>query len=213
MIRAFIGRFGSGKTLSMVADAQRYVREGYTIITNNPFTASVYKRHSIREIIKTRSIGHFERPQPILVTTLDQLFSHLYKAERTLFVLDEAGAWISSYKWDKLPDEVYQRILQVRKVKIHVLYTTQRFKFVAKRIREITDNVVQCNVIFRGKNSNTVELDGKPFMIRQIQYDPEYFDQKIYSLDVEKKYIMKRSFLFGKKLQDAMNSFDTTYIV
>lgn len=209
MIKAFCGRFGSGKTLSLVNEALPWIKNGFKIVSNTPIDASrvVFDRTRL----DGRHIPFVWKHYPIdLVSDLDSFFYKFINGADTIFLLDEAALWLNSYKWDKIPDEVYNKFLQPRKYNVHFLYTTQFFQFVAKKLRMITDLSVECSVPLRGLPNKKIPYDqGAPIIVRQITYNPLYYDQRIWSLDVEKKYIVGRSFIFGNKLKEVFGSYDT----
>jgi len=210
MIKAFCGRFGSGKTLSMVHEALPWIKRNFRIVSNTPVRASRYYLFNPIEMIRRKNVGEWRYTEPILVDKIEDYFDHFAKDTDTIFLMDEAALWLNSYKWDKVPDEVYNRFLQPRKYNVHFLYTTQFFNFVAKKLRQVTDVSVECSVPLRGLANKKIPYDqGRPVLVRQIAYNPLYYDQKIWSLDVEKKYIDSRRFIFGGRLKELFGSYDT----
>jgi len=68
----------------------------------------------------------------------------------TLFVFDEVGAiWNSRNYKDNISTELLKRLLQVRKNKIGILCTAQRFKFVDALLRQITGSLFCVNKTWR----------------------------------------------------------------
>lgn len=204
MIKAYCGRFGSGKTLSMVIEAHEYLKKGYTVYTNTPFYYDHIKRLPIKLALKYKKLYIKERRYPIYLKKLE--FEEALKtATNAVFMLDEASIWLNNYKWSQIDDEVMERLFQVRKLNIHLIYTAQFFMHVVKKLRDFTDTVVECKIIHTWNK--------KPTVLRQISYSPEFYGMKIWSLEVEQKYIDGRRFIWGSKLNKAMESYDTNEII
>jgi len=215
MIKAFTGRYGTGKTTAMVEEAYHWLPKKIKIITNTPFSYRYFKFYSLRNMIKSHSLGENASIDARVVTKLTDYFD-LFKTETdTIFVLDEAGTWLDSYQWEKVDEDIYARFQQTRKVNIHLLYTCQFFNFVVKKLRQITDVVVKCEAPIRKRPNKAIPYDkGTPVLIRKIDYNPEMFELKgIPTMEQEQKYIERRSFIFGYELEHAFNSFDTNKII
>jgi len=161
---------------------------------------------------ETKKLGYFSRNTAVVIDNLDDYYRYFATATNTVFCMDEAGIWLSNYSWDKVPDSVYSRFLQSRKTRIHFMYTVQFFEFVAKKLRTITDTVVDCSVPIRGRRKS-FESEGKPLLVRNIYYDPRFYARPVYSLELEKKFIMHKSFIWGHHLKEVMNSFDTDFLI
>lgn len=139
MITAFRNKvFGSGKTLEMTMyarylynrynglevwseDAQEFVTQHIHLISNVELLDVPYTPFVSAEQLKTVEQG----PEDI-----------------TVFVFDEVGAiWNSRNYRDNISTELLKTLLQVRKNKIAILCTAQRFKFVDALLRQITGSL------------------------------------------------------------------------
>lgn len=124
VIRAYFGLPGSGKTYSMTKDA---MKEGKGKV--------VYSNYDVRipgakEIIK-----------------LDYPLS-LIEAKNGLVLIDEAGLWMPSIIWRKIPEALIWKLAQVRKEGIDLFYTAQNPARVVKILRELTFESVWCIKFF-----------------------------------------------------------------
>jgi len=214
MIKAFCGRFGSGKTLSMVAEASYWLPRGVRVVSNTPLKYRWFQLNSFKDFLITKKLGFWRELKCEVVSSLEDYFTAFKTYTNTIFVMDEAGAWLNSYKWEKIEDEVYMRFIQVRKINIHLLYTAQFFNFVAKRVRQITDVVVECNVPVRSKPNRLIPYDqGTPIVVRNLYYNPLFYEQKVFTVEMEQKFIEFRKFIWGFELGHAFNAFDTKLII
>lgn len=215
MIKAFCGRFGTGKTLSMVGEAYKWLPKGIKVVSNTAFRYRYFQFKPFKEILKgdikkLDTWGTWEYKDAEMVYTLDEYFFKFKTYTNTIFCMDEAGIWLDSYKWNKVPDDVYNRFFQIRKVNIHLLYTTQFFNFVVKKLRQMTDVVVECEAPVRHRPDPMIPYDrGKPYIIRNISYNPKFYEQQVWSETLEKKFIEGRHFIWGWELGHVFSAFDT----
>jgi len=114
MIRGYFGLPGSGKTYSMVRDIQ-YEGRGKRIYSN--FKIDV---PNAKEII-------------LLDKPID-----LKKCHDGIVLLDEAGLWLPSFIWKKIPEDLIWKLAQVRKAGLDLWYTAQNPARVVKVLRELT---------------------------------------------------------------------------
>lgn len=210
MIKAFCGRVGSGKTLSMVYEVLPWVKRGFKIVANTPIQAQVARLLPPGEAWAKKRLIERRINSPKIVTQLEEFFKLFLSETDTIFCMDEAAAWMSNYRWDKVPDEMYNRFFQNRKYNIHLLYTTQYFTFVAKKLRQMTDISVECSAPIRGFADKRIPYSkGTPIVVRNVFYNILYYEQKVYSMEVEKKFIEGRRFIFGSGLKEVFKSYDT----
>lgn len=205
MIKAYSGYFGEGKTLSMVAEGIEFLKKGYTVYSNIPFGSKKFIRYPLKLAWERKSWG-YEKPIVPIYLEPEQFNYALANARDAIFLLDEASIWFSNYNWNVIDPKILYRLHQVRKLNIHIIYTCQSFKHVMKRLRDFTQIVVECHAMFKKKN-------GAPRLIRHVYYNPEYYTYSVYSFEVEKKYIVKREFIWGKKLSETMKDYDTTDLI
>lgn len=187
MIRAYIGLLGMGKTLSMVNDGVELMEKGKRVISNFPIKWK-YKGKEIESISLTGK--DFEN-------------SFMLESD-ALFLIDEASIVLPNYYWNKLPGEFLLKFAQSRKYGLDIFFTSQGYNHTVKRLRDITNEVVRCE--------KRKVFGGDVFV--NITYNPEYFEQRIISsLDVEKRYILKRKFIFGGKIRKLYKAYDTMFKV
>jgi len=210
MIKAFCGRVGSGKTLSMVYEVLPWVKRGFKVVSNTPISATVYKFNNIFDIWKKKRFIDSYINAPTMVSSLEEYFYHFQHDTNTIFVLDEASVWLSNYRWDQVPDATYNRFFQNRKYNIHLLYTTQYFTFVAKKLRQMTEVSAECSAPIRHRpDPNIPYHKGDPILVRNVMYNPLYYEQKVFSMEMEKKFIEGRRFIFGDGLKEIYGAYDT----
>lgn len=124
MIIAFIGNMGSGKTLSMVRHAYKKYRKGFTIYSNIKLNFP-YKEYDLQMIMDYAQNG-----------------KTFYKA---IFLLDEAHIFLDSRMSASKRNRILTYfILQTRKADIELCYTTQNFMQVDIRLRNQTDDIIEC---------------------------------------------------------------------
>ena len=132
-LHLYTGKFGAGKTCSMVHDAyllaKRYPQ--LTIVTN--LCLKNFPEHT--QILPLKS------PQDILNAPVN-----------TLVLIDEIGTIFNSRDFakskDSVPKILFQHICQCRKRKLMIYATSQRWNFVDKQLRDITATVNVCGCHF-----------------------------------------------------------------
>lgn len=209
MIRAYCGDVGSGKTLSAISELLPWIRRDYRVVSNIPITY-VYPVLDLAGAWKRKNPYKLEQKQAVLREDIHEFLDEFTTAEKTLFLIDEAGAWMDNYSWDRIPPKVYNRFFQHRKYEVHLLYTAQDFLTVAKKLRIMTNEVIECECVIRGARDRSVPYSkGTPKLLRQITYNPRFFNFSTYTLELEKKYIRGRQFLFPWRLEEVFKSYDT----
>jgi hypothetical protein len=125
MIIGMIGGMGTGKTLSSVRYLYNYYRSGYRILSN------------IKLNFPHEKIG--------LQDLLDFANANMY-LDNTIVFIDEAGTILDSrLSGSKRNRLVSFFIVLTRKLGCNVIYTTQRYNMVDKRLRQNTDIIINCN--------------------------------------------------------------------
>lgn len=132
-LHLFIGRFGSGKTISAVRYAYNVCKKhkGVTVLTN--LTLSGFPEDTnIIKLVNSRQI--------------------LDLPDKSIVLIDEIGSIFNSRDYaDKkksVPKPVYQLILQCRHRRIMLLGTVQRWNLLDKQLRDIADTVTECHSFF-----------------------------------------------------------------
>lgn len=214
MIKAFCGEFGSGKTLSMVSEASNWLGKGVRVVSNTPLVYNYFKFNKLSDILQKKSFGRWDKIESVFYDKLPQFFEDFKTSSNTIYCMDEAQLWLNNYAWNKIDDSIYNRFFQVRKVKIHLLYTSTYWGAVVAKLRMITNDVVECAVPLRLPPDKTIPYDqGKPIIVRNIYYDKRFYDYSTYSPELEQKFIKKRLFLYGASLNHAYRAFDSSRLI
>lgn len=147
MITAYRNKvFGSGKTLDMTMLARQIFNKYDGLPVWNEDKQEFVTQH-IHLISNVELLDVPYTP----FTTAEQLKNVVQDEDDvTLFVFDEVGAiWNSRNYKDNISTELLKRLLQVRKNKIGILCTAQRFKFVDALLRQITGSLYCVNKTWR----------------------------------------------------------------
>lgn len=159
-LHIYLGKFGQGKTCSMVRDAYLLAKqfEDVTILTN-------------------LNISNF--PDDVQILKLRCIQDILDAPDNTIVLIDEIGTLFNSRDFQKnqrkgkgtepegLPKVLFQHICQVRHRNMVIFGTCQRWGFLEKQLREITKSVTVCSA-----------FPDHPFsrMITNYCYDGEEYD-------------------------------------
>ena len=117
MLMSFVGELGSGKTLSMTYLLLRNWQKGRVIYAN-------YTLYGI-PFYKIRTLGDFNEISHGMVGG-DELWLNI-------------SSWAGRSKVHEFTTTI---LLRSRKKDLHILYTTQNFHQVNKRVRDVTDYIV-----------------------------------------------------------------------
>lgn len=124
MIIGFVGPRGSGKSASMVLEAYRWYQKGYTVFSNIDLS--------------------FEH-QPYTAKMIENFASDKNPLSRAVVLIDEAHVLLDSRSSVTKRNKIISYfILQTRKRDVHVLYTTQSFHQIEKRLRDQSDMLISC---------------------------------------------------------------------
>lgn len=187
MIRQYIGRLGQGKTTMMIYDAWNYLtdrKKRYNIITNQPIIIGKGKNQI------------FYPP-----TEREALVKHFMNDYNTLFLIDEIHLMFPSYDRKYLTPDLQARLSYMRKYGNALLYTSQGYNHVHKRIRDITNEVAK------------VKKTKMSLLWKHIAtyYDPEGLNMGGIIDPYDDKYVIFRRYAWRHKIQTIYNSFSTTY--
>lgn len=225
MIKAYIGRVREGKTLSMVADVLPIMREAYKhnykIYSNTPFHTKAKEFYSLKDFFKYKNFTKSVPLEPIFLNDPEIFFDKFCNEKYALFCMDEGAIVMSDYAWNTIDNKIYNRLHEHAKAHVHLLYTSQYFDGVAAKLRKLTNEVIWCSSVIRNPFYKHPIYDPfnlkPPVMIRQIVYDKNFFDNNgkpnAFEYEKEKLYIIEHRYLYGSKLKEAMNSFDTEFFV
>lgn len=162
MIIGFIGRMGSGKTLSMTRYAYKYYRAGYKIFSNIKFFFP-YTEYTLSELV---DFANNDVP-----------------LKKSLIILDEAHIFLDSRNSQNKKNKIISYfLLQTRKKGCHLYYTTQRFHQIDKRLRDNSDVLIQCKTK-KSKdgtqytlNNINILLENNIKTINDVYISSNYFD-------------------------------------
>lgn len=129
-IHLYVGMFGAGKTSSLVHDA-------YAI-------CSRYPQVTVLTNIKLNGF-----PEATKVLPLNHVSDILHAPDNTLVIIDEIGTVFNSRDFmggKGVPKILFQHICQCRKRHVEILATTQRWNFLDKQLRDVTDTVTVSKV-------------------------------------------------------------------
>lgn len=159
-LHIYLGKFGQGKTCSMVRDAWLLANkyEDVTILTNLHLT---------------------NFPENVQILELHCIQDILNAPDNTIVLIDEIGTIFNSRDWNNnqrkgkgkseegLPKVLFQYICQVRHRNMVIFGTVQRWGFLDKQLRQITKDVTVCSA-----------FPAHPFsrMITNYVYDVEEYD-------------------------------------
>lgn len=147
MITAYRNKvFGSGKTLDMTMLARCvYNRYNGLSVWNEDKQAFVTQNIHIISNVELLDVPYTPFVSAEQMKNVEQ-----EEDDITLFVFDEVGAiWNSRNYKDNISTELLKRLLQVRKNKVGILCTAQRFKFVDALLRQITGSLFCVNKTWR----------------------------------------------------------------
>lgn len=132
-LHVYVGRFGAGKTCSMVRDAYRLAKK--------------YKQLTILTNLKLMNFPKWTKIVP-LHTAQDIINA----PENTLVLIDEIGTIFNSRDFAKgkesVPKILFQHICQCRKRHLMIYATSQRWNFVDKQLRDIVATVRKTSCAF-----------------------------------------------------------------
>lgn len=130
-LHLYVGKFGCGKTSSMVYDA-------YLLCLKYPQL----------KILTNLKLNNF--PTYTVILSLRSGQDILSAPKNTLVLIDEIGTIFNSRDFSKSKDSVpkilFQHICQCRKRKLMIYSTTQRWNFLDKQLRDICATVRECSL-------------------------------------------------------------------
>lgn len=147
MITAHRNRvFGSGKTLDMTMVA----RQIFNRYDGLPVWSEDKHEFVTQHIHLISNVDLLDVPYTPFVSAEQMKNVIQEEQDVTIFVFDEVGAiWNSRNYKDNISTELLKRLLQVRKNKICIICTAQRFKFVDALLRQITGSLYCIDKMWR----------------------------------------------------------------
>lgn len=204
-LHLYVGKFGSGKTLTMIRDA-------YNICKTYP------------EVTLLTNVCVFNFPKNTKIIPLNNVNDILNSPENTLCVIDEIGTIFNSRDFTNkqaMPKMLFQHICQCRKRKLMIIATTQRWNFLDKQLRDITATVTETRTSFKYPFSRlcvariyeAVEYDlafGNPLMpLKPIDVDVYISFDKVrnrYDTSELIDTIMKSEYISEQEINDNRSS-------
>lgn len=151
--------FGSGKTL----DISKRVHDIFTKYDGLPVWDDDLQDFVIQRIHIVSNITFKDIPYTPFVTSRQLMNVEQPRQDVTIFVFDEVGAiWNSRDFKTNISTELLRNLLQVRKTKIGIIGTAQRFRFCDALLRQITGSLYCVNKFWR--------------IIKIREYDPFDFE-------------------------------------
>jgi len=158
VIFGFIGTVGSGKTLSMTVEAFKYYNKGMKIFSNYGL-----------------SFPH----EKLTKKRFDTLIEEKEQLQNCVILLDEIHIWLDSRSsMSKKNKTVTYFLLQTRKRNVRLLFTTQHFHQIDKRLRDTTDVICYCTNV---TNKSSLVTTDASFILQEFffQYSKKRPRKKI----------------------------------
>lgn len=121
--------------------------------------------------------------------------------EKKVCILDDGATWFGARRWQDLPFEVQDKIINNRKDGLKIIVTTQYFDSLDKMIRENCHQYWECTKLF-GPEDEDMNPEKPWGLIKVVRYHPRDWD-KIRRRPLDKKY-----FLVRKKYTDMYDTYE-----
>jgi hypothetical protein len=133
--QVYIGRQGSGKTLSAVRDVTKLM-EKYpkAILVTNLLITSI-------PVERVKLFTDMEGLAKLLVNVNNGIYGVIY-------LIDEIHTYFNALESKNIPMFVFTEISQQRKQRKLIIGTSQLFLRMAKPLREQADNIIMCKTLF-----------------------------------------------------------------
>jgi hypothetical protein len=167
---AYIGRFGSGKSLALVSKAIELAnRYKLIIVTNIKFDMGFF--HQYCKLMKFR-FAPFTR-----IIYLDMAVSQpsdFFNYSNSVVIFDEAGIYLNARFWKSTGKDFLSALFQLRHDNITLLCGFQFWEQVDKQLRDVVQLIVLCTSI-----APKDRLSGRPKLIGfwRHHYEPEAFNK------------------------------------
>lgn len=144
----FVGRQGSGKTISMIQylNDMRKKYPNCLILTNFQYVHATRRMTDWRDLLEVRN-----------------------GTDGVIFAIDEIHSEYNSSNWSDFPESLLSEISQQRKQRVKIVATAQVFSRIAKPIREQAFSVVCCRTYFYRFTRN-VEYDAAEYVTGETPY-------------------------------------------
>lgn len=206
MIKLYVGRKGSGKTLQMVKSSQWFFKRGYKVFSNFPVwgLSPVIAKNKWQRVLNVV----FKKYVPTLATYIyteeleERLKATFEEKKPTLFLIDEAPVMYHSREWKSFDLDLIYAVNQSRKSNVHVFLSAQTYNGVDKQLRETADFVFMCEKrLFRPIR-----------LFTNMVVTQEFFKEDLKSIFL-KKYIKKRILLPEFTAKKYYRYYDTGQVI
>jgi hypothetical protein len=179
--QVYVGRQGSGKTISAVHHALKikYTYPKSILVTNlslKPNTGLRPVHFSTKEDLQ-KILAHSKfnpAKHYIQFSSIDELHIALTNVNNeffgVLYLIDEIHTYFNSLESKNTPMHIFTEISQQRKQRKCIVGTSQLFDRMSKPFREQCDNIIVCSTRF-GKLTSQVAFDGETM---EKDYDGRY---------------------------------------
>lgn len=134
MIRAYVGDFSKGKTLSLTWHLLNEMYRGTRVITNYPIECDFAPPFRPMKHLKSECY------------TNGREFRHMIETEQNcIFGCDETAIYLPNEFWRGMNEELRFKFHLVEHFRTDIWYTVQEFSESVKRLRDLTNIVYQCD--------------------------------------------------------------------
>jgi hypothetical protein len=169
----FCGLYGSGKTLSLVNEAYKLKKQGYSVYSNIGLTFQDGHIVSWRDVINV--------------------------PPNSVICLDEISNLVNSRDWKNMPPEFFGLLTQNRKLNIRIMATAQVYDDVDKQFRTLVRFIIQCNRFGRIIRNNYYNQAGYAHVVdkRKKEFSHTYVvENYMYDLYDTYEYVQKLKKLY-----------------
>lgn len=185
-VTAFVGLWGSGKTLALTEACIGAEADGFRVASNFGFVGG----------LEFATLGE-----------LLQLLARKPRRDLLYVALDEAGMLFPAREFSKWPPALNVLMQQGRKLGVSLGYTSQSFDFVDANLRRVTGVVVKCS----GFGSKLVSAKGvRPREYRPLWFMRTHYDAQGYGLARTRP--LKRQ-LYVPFRQETADRYDTWHLI
>jgi len=210
MIRLYIGNLGTGKTLHMVRDLIEDMKQGATVISNTPIRYT-----SGRRVLES-----------ITISKSEDFMRALINVSNAIIAIDELAVFFPSDYWSQMPPELTYKFAQSRKMACDFYGTTQGIMHTIKRLRDLTNEVVECSLhrfflplpcrprvlLPDGRSYKSFDIL-RPICFRGITYNPELYKHKIVDPEKMKVFEYGRDLIYPSEARRLFKAYNTYFRV
>lgn len=154
-VACFVGKFGTGKTLSLIENAL-YTADAFelNIVANFQLNPAAMYAFAIRKKLKSflaGSLDYFQYKDKLIskisiISMPGAQLLDLLQVQRSVILFDEAGVGLFARAFsDKKRTEILVKLFQIRKRRNILFYSCQNQDQIDKQLRDMTDIYIQCS--------------------------------------------------------------------